>query len=85
MYPFKANKMQQSQSDTAYRPAFHADNTGSNPVGDAKKYQGDRARIALSPFFVPHHIPHIFFMFLLYGESAVLPQKNISAGGGIAG
>ncbi len=39
MYPFEANKMQQSQSDATYRPAFHADNTGSNPVGDAKEYQ----------------------------------------------
>ncbi len=48
--------------------ASHAVNRGSIPLGVTKQNQGDRARIALSPFFVPHHIPHIFSCFCLMGS-----------------
>jgi hypothetical protein len=39
-------------------PAFHAGDTGSNPVGDAIRNQGVR-QLSLTPlYFIPHTIPH---------------------------
>jgi hypothetical protein len=57
---------------------------GSIPLGFAKEIQGDRARVALSLFLFPIIFP-TFFLFLLGGESAVLPQKIFLRAGEIAG